>query len=84
MNTRRNEIIDYIIITVNDYNRTRSVYNDIAEDKHERFYDDRTHRLRRLSFKLKQLKRELKHYHRQISLIDDQQYNNTHKHEQSL
>lgn len=72
MENRRNELIKYIVITLNDYNQIRNTYNDIVKDRYEQFYDDRSHRLRRLSFKLKQLKRELKHYHRQISFIDKQ------------
>lgn len=76
MENRRNELIQYIKITLADYNNTRDFYNSLVQDKYELIYEDRHYRLRKLSYDLKQMKRELKYYHREISKIDN---NNTSK-----
>lgn len=71
MENRRNELIHYIKITLADYNNTRDFYNSLVQDKFEQVYEDRQYRLRKLSYDLKQMKRELKYYHREISKIDN-------------
>lgn len=71
MENRRNELINYVRLTLADYNNTRALYNTIAADKAGQVYEDRQHRLNKLARNLKLMKQEVKQLYRQISEIDN-------------